>query len=209
MKSVPKIKILLVDDHAIVRDGLIAILALQTDFKVIGEAKDGLDAIEKVRELRPDVIIMDMMMPIMNGLQATQEIIKVQKSAKILLLTSYGTSAEIAEALSIGAIGAISKTAPKDQLFAAIRSIATSQRTISPEIEQALLSSKTSPGLSARQLEILDSLCRGLTNKDIAKQHGLSIAGVKFHLLSIFRKLNVANRSEAVSFALKNHLLKI
>lgn len=201
-----KIKILIVDDHAIVRDGLGAILRFQKDMTVVGEAEDGASAVEKVGRLSPDVIILDLMMPNMDGAEATKEILKVNPTTKILLLTSYGTSTELSRALGNGAMGAITKTLPKEDLLSAIRKVAAGIRVISPEIEQTLKEDAEMPKLSSRHLEILHSLTRGLTNDDIALELGLSKAGVKFHLLTIFRKLNVSNRAEAVGLALRKHL---
>ena len=204
-----KLKILIVDDHAIVRDGLAAILKFQKDMTVVGEADDGQSAIQKAQELRPDVILMDLMMPNINGADATAAIKQVLPKTQILLLTSYGTSAELSRAFRNGATGAITKSLPKEELLAAIRNVAAGQRVASTEIEQTLKEDATTPSLTPRQLEILQSLTRGLTNDDIAREFGLSKAGVKFHLLTIFRKLNVSNRTEAVGLASRKHLFKV
>ena len=201
-----KLKILVVDDHAIVREGLVAILKFQKDLAVVGEAEDGAIAVQKVRELKPDVVIMDLMMPDMGGADATAEIMRESPDTKILMLTSYGTSAELSRAFASGATGAITKTLPKEELLAAIRDVAAGVRVVSPEISQTLQEDASTPSLTPRQLEILHSLTRGLTNDDIAREFGLSKAGVKFHLLTIFRKLNVANRTEAVGLASRKHL---
>ena len=203
-----KLKILIVDDHAIVRDVLAAILKFQKDMTVAGEADDGLSAIQKAQELHPDVVLMDLMMPNMNGADATAAIKQILPGTQILLLTSYGTSSELSRAFRNGATGAITKSLPKDELLAAIRNIAAGQRVASPEIEQTLKEESEAPTLTPRQLEFLRSLARGLTNDDIAHEFGLSKAGVKFHLLTIFRKLNFANRTEAVSLALCKHLFQ-
>ena len=203
-----KLKILIVDDHAIVRDGLAAILKFQKDMTVVGEADDGQSAIQKAQTLRPDVILMDLMMPNINGADATAAIKQVLPETQILLLTSYGTSAELSRAFKNGATGAITKSLPKEELLAAIRNVAAGMRVASPEIEQTLKEESEVPTLTPRQLEILHSLARGLTNDDIAHEFGLSKAGVKFHLLTIFRKLNVANRTEAVGFASRKHLFQ-
>ena len=203
-----KLKILIVDDHAIVRDGLAAILRFQKDMTVVGEADDGQSAIQKAQELHPDVILMDLMMPNMNGADATAAIKQTLPETQILLLTSYGTSSELSRAFRNGATGAITKSLPKEELLAAIRNVANGTRVASSEIEQTLKEEADMPSLTPRQLEILHSLTRGLTNDDIAREFGLSKAGVKFHLLTIFRKLNVANRTEAVGLASRKHLFQ-
>lgn len=203
-----KLKILIVDDHAIVRDGLAAILKFQKDMTVVGEADDGQAAIQKAQELRPDIILMDLMMPNMNGTDATAAIKRILPNTQILILTSYGTSSDLSRAFKNGATGAITKSLPKEELLAAIRNVANGTRVASSEIEQTLKEEADMPSLSPRQLEILHSLTRGLTNDDIAREFGLSKAGVKFHLLTIFRKLNVANRTEAVGLASRKHLFQ-
>ena len=203
-----KLKILIVDDHAIVRDGLAAILKFQKDMTLVGEAEDGLSAIQKAQELHPDIILMDLMMPNMNGADATAAIKRILPNTQILILTSYGTSADLSRAFKNGATGAITKSLPKEELLSAIRNVSAGTRVASPEIEQTLRDEESAPSLTPRQLEILQSLARGLTNDDIAHEFGLSKAGVKFHLLTIFRKLNVANRTEAVGLASRLHLFK-
>ena len=203
-----KLKILIVDDHAIVRDGLAAILKFQKDMTVVGEADDGPSAIQKAQELRPDVILMDLMMPNMNGAEATTAIKQILPRTQILILTSYGTSSDLSRAFKNGATGAITKSLPKEELLSAIRNVAAGQRVASPEIEQTLKEESEMPELTPRQLEILRSLTRGLTNDDMAREFGLTTAGIKFHLLTIFRKLNVANRTEAVGLASRKHLFQ-
>ena len=203
-----KLKILIVDDHAIVRDGLAAILKFQKDMTVVGEADDGQSAIQKAQVLRPDIILMDLMMPNMNGTDATAAIKRILPNTQILILTSYGTSSDLSRAFKNGATGAITKSLPKEELLAAIRNVAAGTRVASSEVEQTLKEESDMPSLTTRQLEILHSLTRGLTNDDIAREFGLSKAGVKFHLLTIFRKLNVANRTEAVGLASRKHLFQ-
>ena len=204
-----KIKILLADDHAIVRDGLAANIKLQPDMTVVGEAADGKSAVKKALESKPDLVLMDLMMPVMNGAAATEKIRQRLPTTQVLILTSFPDSDDIGLAMSNGAIGAISKSTPKNQLLDSIRTAAAGKRVVSPEVESALNDEESIPKLSPRQKEILDGLVRGLTNKDIARQLGISVAVVKFHLLILFKKLNVANRSEAVAIALRKHLLRI
>ena len=205
----PKISLLIADDHAIVRQGLSSIFRFQPDFSVVAEAEDGEEAVSKTSSLHPDVVIMDLLMPQMDGAEATARIKRANPDTHVIILTSYGDSPDLVAALENGASGALTKTAPKEELFACIRDVVSGMTVISTEIQQSLLEDTGLQTLTSRQLEILHSLSRGLTNKEIAKQFGLTTAGVKSHLISIFRKLEVSNRSEAVAIALRKHLLKI
>lgn len=208
MKKTDKtIRILIADDHAVIRDGLSMILGLQDDFTVIGQAQDGLEAVELCRRSAPDVGIMDLMMPKLDGCAATQKITSENPDIRILLLTSYTESSKILHAIKGGASGAIGKNAPREELLSAIRSVAGGKTVFSDEIKQLMAETKDMPVLSPRQKEVLEALSRGLTNDDIARQYNLSRAVIKFHLLELYRKLGVANRTEAVSIAMKRHLL--
>ena len=204
-----KIRIMIVDDHAVVRAGLKAILGFESDFDVVGEAGNGRDAAKKAADLKPDVVIMDLMMPKVGGADATAAILAVHPDTKVLVLTSYGSAEDINRALTNGATGALMKTASDDQLIAAIRKVASGVRVVAPEIAKALKSEPPVNDLTPRQLEILKSVTRGLTNEDIAKQFGITSSGVKQHLSAVFAKLGAASRSEAVAIALRKNLLKI
>ena len=203
-----RIRILIADDHAIVRDGIVTILGLQKDFSVVGEASGGLEAIRKATRLKPDVVILDMMMPDLDGAEATARILQQVPAVRILILTSFTNSAGIADALKNGATGAISKSASRERLYDAIRATAAGKRTVDREIEVSLRESQPVPPLTEKQSNVLNALSKGLTNDEIARETGLSTAGIKFHLLAIFRKLNANNRSDAVAIALRKHLLK-
>lgn len=204
-----KIKLLIADDHAIVRQGLATILGFQPDFAVVGEAEDGQDAVDKARTLHPDIVIMDLMMPVLNGSDATALIRQGNPDTKVVILTSYADSTDLSHALENGAVGILSKTAPKEDLFACLHAVTAGQTAVADEIRRTLNENNDAVTLTPRQMDILQSLSRGLTNDDIAKELGLSMAGIKFHLLTIFRKLGVSNRAEAVGIALRKHLLKI
>ena len=204
-----RIRILIADDHAIVRDGIVTILGLQKDFTVVGEASGGLEAVRKAARLKPDVVILDMMMPDLDGAEATARILQQVPAVRILILTSFTNSAGIADALKNGATGAISKSASRERLYDAIRATAAGKRTVDREIEVSLRESQPVPPLTEKQSNVLNALSKGLTNDEIARETGLSTAGIKFHLLAIFRKLNANNRSDAVAIALRKHLLKI
>ena len=204
-----KIKVLIVDDHAVYRMGLIALLDTEPDIEVVGEAEDGKSALRKAAKLSPDVVVMDLMMPVMDGITATREFHQQLPSAKILILTTSTTSDDLANALKNGAAGAITKSDATSKLLSAIRTVAAGRKSVSCEIKRLIADDPPLPELSQRQLEILQSITRGLTTPDIAKQLGISAESIKMHTSILFTKLGAANRSEAVAIALRKHLLKI
>lgn len=203
------ITILIADDHAMVRAGLRSLLESQDDLRIVGEAEDGNEAIELTRTLTPDVIIMDLMMPEKNGIEATREIQDVSPTTKIIILTSFSTSDGIVHALKAGAAGAILKSDDFSTLVAAIRTVFAGGQAISPDIRKLLDEDPPVPDLTARQEEILDAIVRGQTYTDIALRCNISEATVKGHIALICSKLGAANRSEAIAIALRKHLLKI
>ena len=203
------VSVLLVDDHALIRRGLTDLIRYESDLKVAGEAANGQEAVEAARKLNPDVIVMDLMMPEMDGVEATRRIKAERPDSRILILTTFGTSADVARAMAAGASGAIMKDAETDDQLAAIRAVAAGGKAFSPGIEKALNELQPTPDLTDRQLLILESVTRGLTNRDIATMLGISADAVKQHLAAIFSKLGAANRSEAISIALRKHLLKL
>ena len=204
-----KIRILIADDHAIVRMGLASLLGTKKDFEIVGDAEDGETAVRKALKLKPDVVIMDLMMPNKDGATATAEIHAALPDTKILILTTFGTSDIISRALHAGAIGAIMKNSPNAQLVATIRSVAAGIRTISPEIERLIEEDPPAKELTPRQLEILNALAKGLSNPEIVTALGICEDRVKDHINAIFTTLNATNRTEAVAIALRKHLLKI
>ncbi len=202
------IKILIADDHEVVRTGLAAIFGFDKHFKVVGQAENGRDAVHLAQSLKPDVVIMDLMMPLMNGVDATREILTSLPKTRVLILTTYAEATDLRRAIDAGAVGAISKDSPNRELVAAIKKIVTGERAFSPDIENQLAVDPEMPTLTSRQMDILHSLTRGLTNHDIAKQFGITEDGAKAHMKAIFAKLGVANRSEAAAYALRHHLVK-
>ena len=203
------IRILVADDHKIVRLGLAALFATEDNLTLVGEAENGVQAVELALKTKPDLIIMDLLMPQKDGVEATREIHPLLPETKILILTSYGTSNDVALALEAGASGALMKTADDAQIASVVRKLAAGERYVSPEIQQSLKLTPTIPELSPRQAEILKQLTLGLTNKEIANQLGIRKDGVEDHINIIFNKLGASNRAEAVAIALRKHLLKI
>ncbi len=204
-----KITILIADDHKIVRMGLKSLFAAAKDLSVVGEADDGAATVRQALKLAPDVIIMDLVMPKKDGVAATAELHERFPVMKILVLTSFGTSEDIAKALAAGANGALLKNVPNGEIVAAIRRIAAGRRVVSPEIENMLANNPPVQELSPRQRDILESITRGLTNAQIALQLDISPESVKTHIAKLFEKLGAASRSEAIAIALRRHLLKI
>ena len=197
----PKIKILLADDHQVVRMGLAAIISAENDMQLIGEASDGNEAVAFAQKLQPTVVLMDLMMPVKNGAEATAEILAANPSAKILVLTTFGESDEMAKAMDAGAAGALIKDTPRAELVAAIRNVVAGECVMSPEIAHVLSARREKPQLSPRQLEVLSYVAKGLTSKAIAAQMGITQDGVNGHLRAIFAHLNAASRAEAVAIS--------
>ena len=204
-----KTRILISDDHTIVRMGLAALLRTERDFDVVGEAANGEEAVAKAVRLAPDVILMDLMMPKMDGIAATAEIHGKVPSAKVLILTTFGTSDGIARALKSGASGALMKSAENADLIRAIRTVASGGRYLSPEVEQQIKADPPVPELTPRQKDVLASMVKGLSNPDIARTLGIRRDGVAEHVNAILQKIGAANRTEAVAIAVRKQLLKI
>ena len=204
-----KITILIADDHTIVRTGLAALLETVPGMTVVGEARNGEEAIHQAIRLKPDVVVMDLMMPKMDGAAATEELTRRLPETRVLLLTSFATADGIARALDAGAAGVVMKDATNSALIEATRAVAAGRRAVSPEVERLLQSDPPAQALTPRQAEVLQSMTRGLTNRDIAKQLSISEDRVEQHVRTLLVKLGAANRTEAVALAFRKHLLKI
>ena len=203
-----KSRILIVDDHALLRHGLMSIIQYQKDMEVVGEAENGNLAVQLAKTLQPDLVVMDLVMPVMDGVEATRLIKAASPQTKILILTTFGTSADISRALEVGATGAVMKDTPDDKLLSTMRRIVKGENILSPEIEHMIKNEPETPKLTERQLDILNLLARGFTNRDIAAQLGLKPSGVRVHIDAILSKLYAATRTEAVAIAIRRHLLK-
>jgi len=206
------IRILIVDDHEMVRRGLLSFLHTFDDLQVIGEASSGTEAIEQCLRLQPDVIIMDLMMPDMDGFRATHEIRQRAPDVRIIALSSASDPDSVTAAMQAGATSYLLKSISTDQLADAIRAAYQGQPTLSPEATQALIQAATRPpqphyDLTPREIEVLRFMVRGFNNPEIAEQMNISRSTVKYHISAILSKLNVSNRSEAIALAVKQRLI--
>jgi two-component system NarL family response regulator len=203
-----KIRVMLADDHLVVRMGLASVLKFEKGLEVVAQVEDGRQAVETWRKVRPDVTVMDLRMPVLDGIAATVAIRAEDPGARILILTTYEEPQEIRRALKAGALGCLLKNASQTLLAKAIREVHAGHPFVMREIELRLKEEEGQLALSERHLELLRLLARGLTNKDIARQFGITTDGVKSHLTHLFAKMGVANRTEAVALALRERLLQ-
>ena len=203
-----KVRVLIADDHSVVRMGLASLLGTAKNVEVVGEAINGDEAVRKTLKLMPDVVAMDLVMPRKDGVAATEEILAAAPETKVLILTTFGTSDDITRALKAGATGAIMKSATNRELLAAVQSVAQGRRFVSAEVEGILANDPPIPELSQRQREILESIARGLTNKEIAAALDISLESVKSHVKVILEKLEASSRTEAATIAQRKNLLR-
>jgi DNA-binding NarL/FixJ family response regulator len=204
------IRLLIADDHPVVRDGLSGMFASDPDFEVLGEAGDGAEAVRLAAALRPDVILMDLRMPGMDGVAAITELARKGSAARVLVLTTYDTDAYVLPAVEAGATGYLLKDAPRAELLRAVRAAAQGQAVLAPSVATRLMSRVRAPGrepLSGRELEVLELVAAGNTNRDAAARLFISEATVKSHLLNIYAKLGVGDRAAAVAVAFRRGLL--
>lgn len=202
------IRILIADDHAVVRRGLRSILQIEKDFQIVGEASNGTEAVRLARELKPHVVVMDLIMPETSGGEATAQILAERPETRILLLTTFGTADDVAKALEAGAAGALMKTSDESAIISSIRTVAAGGHAVSDEIKRLIAESPPAPELTHRQLEILNSMSRGYSNAEIAQMFGINEFTVREHVTNIMTKLDASNRAEAVATALRKSLLK-
>lgn len=206
------IRILIADDHPVVRSGLRAVLASQSDFEVVTEAGNGEAALALFTSHAPDVILMDLQMPVMDGLTAIRQIHARQPEVKILVLTTYDTDSDIMPALEAGATGYLLKDAPPEELFRAVRSAARGEVTLAPSVAEKMtrrLMTTSDNTLSMREIEVLELASRGNSNKDIADKLHITEATVKSHFVHIFNKLGATDRTSAVTIALKQKIIRL
>ena len=207
-----KIRILIVDDHPVVREGLHGMLAAQPDFDVVGEAADGAAGVAMAMELTPDVILMDLRMPGMDGVSAIKTLRERRVAGHILVLTTYDSDADIVPAVEAGATGYLLKDAPREELFRGIRAASRGESVLAPAVAARLMTRMRAPAeesLSAREIEVLELVARGLSNRKIGRELHISEATVKTHLVHIFGKLSVQDRTAAVTAALERGIISL
>jgi DNA-binding NarL/FixJ family response regulator len=207
-----EIRLLIVDDHPVVRDGLRGMLESQPDFEVVGEAGDGSEAVQQVENLKPDIVLMDLRMPVMDGVTALGEIKANNPEVQVLVLTTYDSDADILPAIEAGAAGYMLKDSSKEELYDGIRAAARGETVLAPAVAARLVGRMRAPAeekLSSREVEVLQLVAEGASNSEIAQQLHISQATVKSHLVNIFRKLGVSDRTAAVTMALRKGILRL
>jgi DNA-binding NarL/FixJ family response regulator len=207
MTSPPPIRILSADDHPVIRDGVAAIIATQPDMQMVGEAGDGAQAVETYRQLRPDVALIDIQMPVLDGVQATQAIRKEYPAARIVILTTYSGDVRAVKALKAGAAGYLLKSALRKELIDTIRAVHAGRRHVPAEIAREIAIHTADDAMTEREIAVLQQVAAGKTNKEIARILAVSEDTVKAHLKSIFLKLDVADRTLAVTQALRRGVI--
>ncbi len=201
------IRVVIAEDQAMVRGALIALLSIEEDLEIIGEAANGLEAIEAVERLMPDVCILDIEMPIMNGLEASERLLEKYPGMAIIMLTTFGRTGYLQRSVNAGVRGFLVKDGPSSALAEAIRTVAAGQRVVDPGLAFSLFTEKDR--LSEREKELLKLASKGLANKEISKQLFLSEGTVRNYFSDIFQKLQVKNRTEAIHVARKNGLIDV
>lgn len=207
-----KIRLLIVDDHPVVRDGLRGMLERQLDFDVVGEAGDGVEAVNLAETLKPDIVLMDLRMPVMDGVAALGEIKAHSPQVQVLVLTTYDSDADILPAIEAGAAGYLLKDSSRQELYDGIRAAARGETVLAPAVAARLVGKMRTPAeeqLSGREVEVLQLVAEGESNSDIAQQLHISQATVKSHLVNIFGKLGVSDRTAAVMSALRKGILHL
>lgn len=207
MNAKGNIRVLLADDHAVVRMGIASALAVTDGFEVAGEADNGLDAARLAQERKPDVVLMDLQMPELTGAEATARIRAENPDVKVLVLTSFGTSVELKKAMDAGASGALEKNSSCPEIIDAIRDVAAGKQVMNDHIRLTLQEFRSMPDLSPRQIEILNFVAKGLSNKEIARMLGLSTDTVKEHVTRILERIGATSRTEAATIAVNLGLI--
>jgi len=202
-------RVLLVDDHPMVRAGLAALIDATSDLEVVGQAQDGAQAVELAARFLPDVVLMDLSMPVMDGVEATRRVLASAPGTKVVILTSFSDAGKVTDALGAGAIGYLLKDSEPEQLLAGVRAAADGHAPLDPKVARVLLPgarpARAEESLSARELQVLRLVAKGLANKQIGRQLGITERTVKAHLGHVFRQLGVEDRTSAALWA-RDHL---
>ena len=209
MKSGDKIRVLSVDDHPIVREGLASILALQTDMEMIGAAGSGAEALELFRKMQPDITLVDLRLPDMSGHELTRQILAQSSNARVIVLTSFEGDADIERALAAGARGYVVKGMVREGLLGAIRAVHAGKKHVHGPVAEKLAEHLGSEKLSARELQVLREMAAGKRNKEIGAELSIAEDTVKMHVKNILEKLQVSDRTEAVTVALRRGILHL
>jgi DNA-binding NarL/FixJ family response regulator len=204
------IRVLIADDHGVLRDGLGRVIAAQPDMELVGTAANGVEAVDMCKSVDPDVVLMDLEMPLLDGIEATRAIVAQAKPPAVLVLTSFSDRRRILGALEAGALGYLLKDAAAEEVVKGIRAAAEGGSPLDPRAARSLLEARSAPhpleGVSPREREVLTLLLEGLPNKLIARRLGISEKTVKTHLTSVFRQIGVTDRVQAVLWAERHHL---
>lgn len=201
------IRVLIVDDHAMVRTGLAQLLTAAGDIEVVGSAGNGAEAVPLVASTRPDVVLMDLQMPVVDGVQATREIVATGEGTQVVVLTSFSDAERIVAALDAGAVGYLLKDAEPHDLVEGIRAVCRGESPIHPRAARQLLTARTArpgtarPQLTSREVEVLQLVRRGLSNREVARRLGISERTVKTHLTSVYQRIGVLDRTQAALWA--------
>lgn len=204
-----QIRILSVDDHAVFREGVSSLVEHESDLTIVGEAANGAEAVDAFRRLRPDVLLMDLQMPVMNGLDAICAIRAIDREARIIVLTTYQGDVQAVRALKAGASGYLLKSSLRHELLDTIRAVYSGRRFVLPEVAQEIALHAASETLTSREVQVLESIAAGGANKTIARKLSLSEDTVKAHIKSIFAKLDVSDRTQAVTTALRRGIIAL
>lgn len=203
------IRILVVDDHAMLREGVAAMVAMEGDMELAGEASDGVTAIAAFERLRPDIVMLDLQMPRMGGLEVLVALRALDPAARVIVLTTYDGDVQALRALKAGASGYLLKTSLRKELIDAVRAVHAGRRYILAEVAHDIALHATEDSLTQREIDILEQVAKGQSNKTVARAFGLSEDTIKAHLRSVFSKLHVRDRTEAVTVALKRGILML